>query len=169
MHPLVEIAKKAVEEYVRNAVQIEPPEGLADEMKLRAGAFVSLKVKGVLRGCIGTISPLRENICAEVIQNAISSATEDPRFAPVGIHELDGLQYSVDVLQKPEPAGDESELDPQAFGVIVSSKGRRGLLLPALEGVDTVARQLEIARAKAGIGPEEKEVQIERFEVKRYK
>jgi AmmeMemoRadiSam system protein A len=134
----------------------------------RSGVFVSLKVGGLLRGCIGTYEPATANVAEEVITNAISSATRDPRFPPVTPDELGDLEYSVDVLTHPEPVKSQAELDPKRYGIIVESGKRKGLLLPDLEGVDTVARQIEICRAKAGI-PSREPVKLYRFEVKRYR
>jgi len=136
-------------------------------MKQRAGTFVSLHKRGALRGCIGTFEPTCPNVAEEIIQNAISAATRDPRFPPVQDSELDDLEISVDVLSPPEPVESMAELDPERYGVIVESGWRRGLLLPDLEGVDTAEYQVEIARRKAGIGAHEP-VQLYRFEVKRY-
>jgi len=167
MHPLVRLAKETIESYVRDGT-IPQPKELTPEMRERAGVFVSLKVGGMLRGCIGTFDPLKANVAEEVIANAISSATRDPRFPPVTPGELADLEYSVDVLTEPEPVTSEAELDPKRYGVIVESGGRRGLLLPDLEGVDTVAHQIDICRSKAGILPHEP-VKLYRFEVKRYK
>lgn len=167
MHPLTKLAKKTVETYVKEG-KIPVPEELTPEMKERAGTFVSIHKLGALRGCIGTFEPIQPNVAEEVIQNAISSATRDPRFPPVSPEELPHLEYSVDVLTKPEPVPDKSHLDPKKYGVIVQSGWRRGLLLPDLEGVDTVEYQIEICRQKAGIGPGEP-VKLYRFQVKRYK
>ncbi|MEN6349147.1 MAG: AmmeMemoRadiSam system protein A [Syntrophomonas sp.] len=141
--------------------------GEMDELRgQRAGAFVSLKKNGQLRGCIGTISPTRKDLAAEIAANAISAGTGDPRFLPVGQHELGDLVYSVDILGEAEPCQEE-DLDPRKFGVIVSKGSKRGLLLPDLEGVDTVKEQLSIALQKAGISSGEG-YSIERFEVKRF-
>ncbi|MCK9525527.1 MAG: AMMECR1 domain-containing protein, partial [Limnochordia bacterium] len=106
-------------------------------------------------------------VAEEIIANAINAAMEDPRFSPVSVQELADLDYSVDVLTEPEPVDDESELDPVRYGVIVEAGVRRGLLLPDLEGVDTVEKQIEICRMKAGIGLHEP-VALYRFEVNRY-
>lgn len=163
----VELARRAVEEYVRHGRRITPPEELAEGLRRRAGAFVSIKKRGELRGCIGTFLPTQENLAEEIITNAISSATRDYRFPPVAPEELGELEYSVDILTPPEPAIIE-ELDPKRYGVLVESGGRRGLLLPDLEGVETVEEQVEIAKRKAGIAPDEP-VQIYRFEVERHK
>ncbi|RLC72405.1 MAG: AMMECR1 domain-containing protein [Chloroflexi bacterium] len=168
MHPLVRLAKDTVESYVRDGKIPEPPSELTPEMKERAGVFVSLKVGGLLRGCIGTYEPTKSNVAEEVISNAISAATRDPRFPPVTPAELSSLEYSVDVLTEPEPVESPAELDPKRYGVIVESGWRKGLLLPDLEGVDTVAQQIDICRSKAGILPDEPVV-LYRFEVKRYK
>jgi AmmeMemoRadiSam system protein A len=166
MHPLVKLAKDTIENYVRNGT-IPRPNELTPEMIERSGVFVSLKVGGLLRGCIGTYEPAKANVAEEVITNAISSATRDPRFPPVTPDELSDLEYSVDVLTSPEPVKSEAELDPKRYGIIVESGKRKGLLLPDLEGVDTVARQIEICRSKAGI-PSYEQVKLYRFEVKRY-
>ena len=132
-----------------------------------AGAFVSLHVHGQLRGCIGTTGPTAENVAWEIVRNAVSACSRDPRFAPVRTDELDSLEYSVDVLGEPEAISSPAELDVKRYGVIVSCGGRRGLLLPDLEGVDTVERQIDIARQKGGIGSRERYT-LERFEVARH-
>lgn len=168
MHPLVQLAKETVESYVKEGKPPQPPAELAPEMKERAGVFVSLKIGGMLRGCIGTFEPTKPNVAEEIIANAVSSATRDPRFLPVGPEELSQLEYSVDVLTEPEPVDSEADLDANRYGVIVESGWKKGLLLPDLERVDTVEQQLEITRAKAGIGPDEP-VNLYRFEVKRYR
>lgn len=169
-HPLVQLARETVELFVRQGRTLDPPDELSPEMRQRAGTFVSLHDRfGELRGCIGTILPTQANVAQEIIQNAISAATRDPRFPPVQPEELDGLDIKVDVLTTPEPISGPEELDPKRYGVIVEDKHgwRRGLLLPDLEGVDTVEYQVDIARRKAGIGPNEP-VKLERFEVIRY-
>jgi AmmeMemoRadiSam system protein A len=166
----VQLARKTIETYVREGRVIKQPEELTPEMQQQAGTFVSLhSPDGELRGCIGTIEPTQDNVALEVIQNAISAATRDPRFPPVRPEELDGLDVKVDVLMPPEPVESLDQLDPKRYGVIVESATdwRRGLLLPDLEGVDTVEYQVDIARRKAFIGPHEP-VKLYRFEVKRY-
>jgi AmmeMemoRadiSam system protein A len=167
MHPVTRLAKAAVESYVSQGKVLKPGE-LTVEMKERAGVFVSLKKHGDLRGCIGTFDPTRANIAEEIVHNAISSATGDPRFSPVRESELPELEYSVDVLTHPEPVDSRDKLDPKKYGVIVESNFRRGLLLPDLEGVDTAAEQIRICRLKAGIS-EDEPVKLYRFEVRRYK
>lgn len=167
MHPLVELAKKAIEEYVRTGRTVPVPEALTPEMEERAGVFVCLKKDGQLRGCIGTFMPVCSNVAEEIIKNAICAALQDPRFPPVGERELASLEYSVDILSAPERIHDTKDLDPRRYGVIVAKSGMRGLLLPDLEGVDTAGEQLRIAKMKAGIGPHE-DADIYRFEVKRY-
>jgi AmmeMemoRadiSam system protein A len=168
LHPVVELAKKTVESYVREGKEISPPEELTSELKEQAGVFVSIHKHGELRGCIGTFEPTKANVAEEVITNAISSATEDPRFPPIAVSELDDLDYSVDLLTQPEPVKDASQLDVKKYGVIVRSGFRRGLLLPDLEGVDSVEEQIAICRLKAGISPFEP-VSLYRFQVRRFK
>ena len=164
----VRLARETIENYVKYGKIISPPQDLPTEMiNKKAGVFVSLKKFGNLRGCIGTFMPTQENIAQEIIKNAISAAIDDPRFSPVTVSELEDLSISVDVLTAPEEVKDISQLDPKKYGVIVSSGYKKGLLLPDLEGVDTVEYQIDIAKRKAGIYPDEK-VKLYRFEVKRY-
>ena len=167
-HPLVKLARDTIDAYVKTGKTISIPSYLTDEMKRMAGVFVSIKKHGDLRGCIGTFSPTQPNIAAEVIQNAISAATRDPRFPPITPEELDSLDISVDILTEPEKIASPDELDPKRYGVIVTKGWKKGLLLPDIEGVDTVEEQIYIAKRKAGISPDE-EVKLQRFEVKRYK
>lgn len=168
MHPIVKLAKDTVESYVRERRIPRPPSQLPPEMKEQAGVFVSIKKRGALRGCIGTFEPTTPNVAQEVISNAISSATRDPRFPPVTPSELPDLTYSVDVLTRPVPVKNTNELNPKKYGVIVECGGRRGLLLPDLEGVDTVEQQIDICCQKAGIYSNEP-IKLYKFEVKRYK
>lgn len=164
----VRLARRTIEEYVRTGKKIEPPQGLPDELyATRAGAFVSLKEDGRLRGCIGTIQAVRKNLAEEICQNAISACSQDPRFSPVEPWEVDRLTISVDVLGDTESIASPDELDVKHYGVIVTKGSKRGLLLPNLEGVDTVADQIAIAKQKAGIR-EHEEVSLERFEVVRH-
>lgn len=168
--PWVRLARLSLETYVRTGQSLDGlPDGLPEEMTTQAaGAFVSLHVDGQLRGCIGTISPTRKNVALEIVQNAVSAGLRDPRFPAVRPDELDTLEYNVDVLGEPEPVDSPSQLDPKEYGVIVSHGQRRGLLLPDLDGVDTVERQLEIARQKGGIRTGDP-YQIQRFKVVRHR
>ena len=168
MHPLVELAKNTIETYIVEGKTIDPPKPIPPEMTKKAGVFVCLKKHGQLRGCIGTFMPSCENIAMETIRNALAAATQDYRFSPIGKDEIQDIVYSVDVLSPAEQVKKIDELDPKKYGVIVVSGYRKGLLLPDIEGVDTVEDQLRIAKLKAGILPQE-EVEIFRFEVTRYK
>ena len=166
--PWVELAWQSVEHCVCSRGVLPVPAGLPEELTgTRAGAFVSIHKQGRLRGCIGTISPTQPCLAEEIIRNAVSAATRDPRFSAIRPEELPLLEISVDVLGAPEDVASEAELDVKRYGVIVTRGRRRGLLLPDLEGVDTVAQQVEIARQKAGIGPDEP-VSLQRFEVVRH-
>ena len=168
LHPVVKLAKETVETHIKEGKIPKPPKELTPEMRERAGVFVSIKKYGELRGCIGTFEPTKANVAEEIISNAISSATRDPRFPPLNVAELPYLTYSVDILTKPESVESPKQLDPKRYGVIVECGWRRGLLLPDLEGVDTVEEQISICRQKAGIFPDEP-IKLYRFEVKRYK
>jgi AmmeMemoRadiSam system protein A/AmmeMemoRadiSam system protein B len=164
------LARKVIETFVTTGQVIATPENRSDFLNQRAACFVSIKTRaGDLRGCIGTIEPEKDTLAEELIANAVSAATRDPRFPALRADELPALKYSVDVLSPPEPTTIEN-LDPNIYGVIVEDpKGlRRGLLLPRLEGIETVARQVEIASRKAGI-PMGSEVRLWRFRADRYK
>ena len=166
--PWVQLARAGVEAWVRKGMTLPLPKGLPAELTgTRAGAFVSIHKQGRLRGCIGTIGPTCACLGEEIIQNAVSAASRDPRFEPIRPEELDLLEISVDVLGAPEDIASEAELDVKRYGVIVTRGARRGLLLPDLEGVDTPAEQVAIARQKAGIGPDEP-VKLQRFQVVRH-
>lgn len=167
--PYVKLARQSVESWVGRRKKLPVPEGLPQEMLSRsAGVFVSIHEEGRLRGCIGTISAVQENIAREIIENAISASTRDPRFSKIVPSELERLEYSVDVLGEVERIDSPDQLDVRRYGVIVSRDGRRGLLLPNLDGVDTVEKQIRIAKEKAGIGRYERDVQLSRFEVVRH-
>ena len=167
--PWVKLARRSLETYVKTDQRLTSlPEDLPAEMTTQqAGAFVSLHKNGQLRGCIGTNAPTCDKHASEIVQNAISACSRDPRFSPVRPNELDELEYSVDVLGAPEPVDSPAALDPKTYGVIVSCGGRRGLLLPDLDGVDSVEAQLSIALQKGGIR-ENEPYKIERFKVVRH-
>jgi AmmeMemoRadiSam system protein A len=167
LHPVVKLAKKTVESYIREG-KTPKPRKLTPEMRERAGVFVSLHRHGQLRGCIGTFEPTKGNVAEEIIANAISSSTGDPRFPPVTASELDDLEYNVDILTEPEPVTDVSQLEHKKYGVIVESGWKKGLLLPDLEGVDSVEEQIAICRLKAGILIGEP-IKLYRFQVRRFK
>ena len=166
--PYVRLARYTIEAYVETGELPEMPQGLPEELyHSRAGAFVSLKEDGKLRGCIGTIQAVRKSLAEEIMNNAVSACSEDPRFFPVEAWEVERLTISVDVLGETEKISSPEELDVARYGVIVTRGARRGLLLPNLEGVDTIEQQIAIAKQKAGIKAHES-VELERFEVIRH-
>ncbi len=170
-HPYVKWAIEVIENYIIHNKIIEPHEGLPEDLfKRRAGTFVSLhKSDGSLRGCIGTFLPTQPNLALEIRENAIAAATRDPRFEPVRPEELDEIEVSVDILSEPIPVKSMDELDPKKYGIIVVSGNRRGLLLPDIEGVNTVEEQIRIACLKAGIMfPIEIPEMIYKFTVERF-
>ena len=164
----VQLARKTIENYVRTGEIIAVPDGLPSEMYSQsAGVFVSVKENGSLRGCIGTIHAVRTCVAEEIIENAISAASRDPRFLPIRQEELDELMISVDVLGDTEAIDTPDQLDVKRYGVIVTNGYKRGLLLPNLDGVDTIEEQIAIAKRKAGIS-EKEDITLERFEVIRH-
>jgi AmmeMemoRadiSam system protein A len=171
-HPYVVLARETVRRHLNGEEPLASGEAISRDAGLWAmkrACFVSIKrLNGELRGCIGTISPVQPALDGEIMANAISASTRDPRFDPMTPDELDETVFSVDVLSEPEPVGDISRLDPAKWGVIVTQGFRRGVLLPDLEGVDSVEAQLGIAARKAGIH-DVRSASIERFSVDRYK
>ena len=164
----VQLARNTIIEYIKNHKVVEVPDNLSEELlNKQSGVFVSIHKFGSLRGCIGTFLPTTDNIASEIIRNAISAATNDYRFPPIVIDELEWLEINVDVLSEPKPVTNMNILDPKKYGVIVRNEEKSGLLLPDLDGVDTVEEQLKIAKKKAGILDSD-EYEIEYFEVTRY-
>ncbi len=178
----VRLARRSLESFIREGRKIsweEVRDELLDEEAdkkaaeeglcgRRAGAFVSIHEYGMLRGCIGTIGPVCDSLAKEIIENAISASTRDPRFDPIEAPELDKLEISVDVLGDTEDIDSEEQLDVKRYGVIVTKGYRRGLLLPNLDGVDTIAQQVSIAKQKAGLRADEEGCMLQRFEVVRH-
>lgn len=164
----VNLAKKTIETFVKDKKKIKVPTSTSNELlNKKAGVFVSIHKLGKLRGCMGTFLPTTNSIAEEIINNAISASTKDPRFSAITEDELKYLKINVDVLSKPESIKSKEELDPKKYGVIVTNGLRKGLLLPDLEGIDTVDEQIAIAKNKAGIMKDE-DISLERFEVVRH-
>ena len=164
--PYVKLARASVEHYILHHKKLPLPQDLPSELvSRRAGA---IHEHGRLRGCIGTIAPVQDSLAQEIIDNAVSASTRDPRFDPIKADELAWLEISVDVLGDPEPISSPRELDVKRYGVIVTKGRKRGLLLPDLDGVDTVEQQISIAKSKAGIAEWDRNVQLQRFEVVRH-
>ena len=166
--PYVKLARLTIEEYINTGNTIEIPSNTQEELlNNKAGVFVSIHKFGSLRGCIGTIMPTTNSIAQEIITNAISASTKDPRFPKIEKEELDYLEINVDVLGEPEDIDSEEQLNVKEYGVIVTSGMKRGLLLPDLDGVDTIEQQVSIAKKKAGIKDEP--YTLQRFKVTRHK
>ncbi|GAB4252319.1 MAG: AmmeMemoRadiSam system protein A [Thermoleophilia bacterium] len=168
--PVVALARRAVEAYVRQGIFVTPSLP-ADVEPARAGVFVSLHSEdGSLRGCIGTFLPTKDTLAEEIVSNAVAAATRDPRFFPVRPEELGGLQVSVDVLEPPEEVKGPEDLDPKRYGIIVRAEdGRQALLLPDLEGVDTVDTQIRLTCRKGRIDPDRDRYRLYRFQVTRHR
>ena len=166
----VRLARNTIEAYIRKGLVFSPEEHVDEMLKNRAGAFVSIHKFGSLRGCIGTFLPATDCIENEIIQNAISASTRDPRFKPITEDELEHLDISVDILSAPEAIDDISVLDAKKYGVIVEYGQQRGLLLPNLDGVDSPLQQIDICKQKAGIQDDipTEELSLQRFEVVRH-
>lgn len=171
MNPYVNLAKQAVETYIKTGKVIKPSKDLPKEMiSQKAGTFVTLMKGKKLRGCIGTYQATKPNIATEIISNAIAAATKDFRFPPLSQDELEQISYSVYILETPTEIKSLDELDPKKYGILIrSDTGKSGLLLPDLDGIDTVAQQLNAVCHKCGIIPGKEQVTICRFKVQKYK
>lgn len=165
---ILNLARQAVEHHVRTGESLSPPANLPADLTAPGAVFVSLRVGKTLRGCIGTLAVTKPTLSEEVIANAIAAAVSDPRFPPVTAAELRTLSYEVDILGPLAPVTGQEELNPEQYGVVVESGKRRGVLLPAIEGVTSAVQQVAIACAKAGIDPDEP-VTLYRFTVRRFK
>jgi AmmeMemoRadiSam system protein A len=172
MYALIALAKKTVEIYIKEGKIIEPEENLIKEFSnKKAGVFITIEKNKDLRGCIGTYLPTRDNIIEEVIQNAVSASTEDYRFGPIQEQELPFLSYTVSILEKPELIKDKKELNPKEYGIIVKTidyPPKSALLLPDLEGIDTIEKQISITCQKGNINPSKEKITIYRFKIKKY-
>ncbi len=169
-HPLVELARQTLEETIVHHHRFSAPAALVQEFSLPAPVFVTLRTaEGELRGCIGSVVATTDSLAAEVVAESVAAATRDPRFTPVEPAEVPSLQIEISVLSPPEPVDSLAALDPARYGVMVVRQrdGRRGLLLPAIEGVETAEMQVKIARRKAAIG-EQEPVRLFRFCTKKY-
>ncbi len=185
MNPLVDLAQKAVENYIKEEKKISVPENIPERFTAEeAGVFITIKKNGKLRACLGTYLPTQENIAQEVIKNAVSAATTDYRFGPIDQEELPSLVYSVYVLGPPEKIEKKEDLDPKKYGILVRTDPvtgeekdvlfdgkvpfKSGLLLPDIEGIDTIEKQFLTACDKGGINPEKEKVLVYRFNVEKY-
>lgn len=189
MHPLAKLAKEAVETFIKDGKIISvPPDFPKEFLEKTRGVFVTLEKSGKLRGCIGTYLPTRSSIAEETIKNAIAAATQDFRFPPVREEELPFLGYTVSVLSFPEEVKDLGELNPKKYGILVKTFplifpnedyvldgllekeiiSKTGILLPDIEGIETVEQQISIACQKAGIDPEKEKFFIYKFTVEKY-
>ncbi|HOX97019.1 MAG TPA: AmmeMemoRadiSam system protein A [bacterium] len=167
---ITELAKKSIEYFLQNNHYLKGDFEIAENLPQTAGVFVTLhnKYDGSLRGCIGTILPTQASITEEIIKNAVSAAIYDPRFNPLTINELNDLEISIDVLQEPENISSEKELNTKVYGIIVYTEdGRSGLLLPNIDGINTIDEQIAIACKKAKISRNEN-FKMKRFKVTRY-
>jgi len=169
MDKFVALAKQAVEEYVKNGKIIETPSNLSAEFLKKGGVFVTIKKNGELRGCVGTYLPTRENLAQEIISSAISACAYDDRFYPVNEKELPDLNYEVSILSEPQKIKTLEKHNPKKHGLIVATPdGRRGLLLPDLEGINTTEEQINIACQKGGIYPYEDKIEFYSFTVEKH-
>lgn len=168
MHPFIILAHQAIAAYLKTGQIISPSTPLPDDMTQPRPLFVSLHTAdGTLRGCRGILAPTQSNLAETIIQTAVASAIDDPRFPPMRPEELEGLDVKIDLLSPMEPVNDINELNEKVYGVLIQAGQRRALLLPDIPMVDSVPRQLELVRRKAGLSPHEP-AQLYRFTVTRY-
>ncbi|MFA6437340.1 MAG: AmmeMemoRadiSam system protein A [Candidatus Paceibacterota bacterium] len=170
MNIYCKLAKQAIENYIKKQEILDVPQKLPAEFNKKAGIFVTIYNGKELRGCIGTYQPTKQNLAKEIIDNAISAATNDWRFGPITKEELPELSYEVSVLEKPKQIEDIGKLDPKKFGIIVQGINTRksALLLPDLDGLDTIEKQLSACCQKANIDPAQEQIAIFRFQTEKY-
>ncbi|MDE3076342.1 MAG: AmmeMemoRadiSam system protein A [Chloroflexota bacterium] len=164
---IVALARASFQAYARSSRRLLLPLDLPPAFQQQRACFVTLRLDGKLRGCVGTIVPTRQTLAHEIVENAIGAASRDYRFTPVTVADLPGIVCSVDVLSAPEPVTSRDMLDPASYGMVVIQGQRVGVLLPALPEVTTPEQQYEICLQKAGISTQT-DIGIYRFEVVRY-
>jgi len=167
-HPYVSLAQESIHHYLNYSEKLSCPNPLSTDLNSRSGAFVSIKKLRQLRGCIGTLEPCEPNLAMEIIENALKAALHDPRFSPITTEELQDLTYSIDVVRPLEKVPDASALDPKIYGLVVRSNGKQGVLLPDLDGVDSIEKQIQICRSKGRIADDEA-IEMYRFKVERFR
>jgi AmmeMemoRadiSam system protein A len=150
---LLRLARSAVEAAVRGEPRPVPStEDLHPDTRRPFGAFVTITEHGDLRGCIGRLD-FERPVCENVVDAAIASALDDPRFPSVRPRELDALELEVSVLDPPMPIDDPGAFDASRHGVMIERGWNRGLLLPVVArryGWDE-RRTLEAVCDKAGL------------------
>ena len=166
-HPYISLAQQSIRHYLSHQTRLPCPSPLPQDMVSRSGAFVSIKKRKLLRGCIGTLEPCEANLALEIIENSLKAALHDPRFSPVTQDELQDLTFSIDVVRPLEKVTDLAELDPELYGLVVRNKNKQGVLLPDLEGVHSAEEQIQICRNKGKIHPDDP-IEMYRFKVDRF-
>lgn len=168
VNPFVDLAYKAIKHYLETRQVLALPLDLPVELSKPAPVFVSLHLAdGRLRGCRGTLVPAEPTLAEAIIRTAIASATQDPRFPPLSLEEVEGLQVKVDILSSMELVTDIQALNEKVYGVLIRAGKRQALLLPDIELVQSVGQQLALVRRKAGLELEEP-AQLYRFTVIRH-
>ena len=168
LHPYISLARESIHHYLDHHEKLSCPTPLPEDLQTRSGVFVSIKKCKQLRGCIGTLEPCEPNLAMEIIENALKAALQDPRFSPITVEELQDLSYSIDVIRPLEKVSTAEELNPAIYGLVVRNNGKQGVLLPGLEGVDSIEEQIQICRAKGKI-PDEDSIEMYRFKVDRFR
>ncbi len=160
-HPLIHLAREAIRHYLATGDYLDVTGRPGDGPS--CGLFVSLhdpprpgEVEGDLRGCRGSVHPCEPTLYAEVVQEAVNSAVDDPRCASIRPEEVDDIAITVYLLKPEERVHSLSELDPARYGILVEGEsGHRALLLPGIPGIETAADQVYLTRRKAHLHPDE--------------
>lgn len=170
MNHYIKLAQDAIESFIKEKKIIRAGKDLPVEFyNRRAGVFVTIFNHKELRGCIGTYLATKDNLAEEIISNAVAACSRDDRFPKITIQELPELNYEVSILSEPKFVSDLGRLDAKKYGVItLCADGRSGLLLPDIEGVDTVEEQIAIAARKGGIDIERDDFEVYSFTVEKH-
>ncbi len=152
---LLKIARQTIEQYIRNnkVPQIDPA-GFSANLKMEAGAFVTLKEKGELRGCIGRFTS-EEPLYKVVQEMAMASATEDTRFSPVTSGEIDKLEIEISVLSPMKKISSIDEIELGKHGIYIKKGYFGGTFLPQVATETGWSKEEFLghcSRDKAGIG-----------------
>jgi AmmeMemoRadiSam system protein B/AmmeMemoRadiSam system protein A len=174
---LLGLARETIENYIKSG-EVTEPHTEDEKLKETRGAFVTLEKKGQLRGCIGHIVPVQP-LFLDVRDNAISAATEDPRFRQVVEEELDKIEIEISVLTFPEEIKTKSAKEtleairPGIDGIILEYKGRGATYLPQVwEQLPGKEEFLDSLCMKAGLSPgdwKQRGAKISRYQVQAFK
>jgi AmmeMemoRadiSam system protein A len=174
---LLTLARSAIGKALGKAPAVQRPRTLSRDLARNRGCFVTLRQKGGLRGCVGTIEPM-DPLAQGVEENALNAAFKDYRFKKLAPGEWDGVSIEISALTPPRTLEFTdwrdllSQIEPGVHGVILSRGGRRATFLPQVwEEIAEKERFLDALCRKAGLAPscwKDAEIQVQVYEAEHF-